>query len=298
MLRHVSLDSFTTHYKKLVEIRLNEAVRNLKTPQKLADSMLYSLEAGGKRIRPLLVFAVIEAFGKDPKLGLDAAAAIEMVHTYSLIHDDLPSMDDDDLRRGKPTNHKVFGEATAILAGDALLTCSFDLLADIPEQLVAPKAKISLIRGLSRAAGAEGMVGGQAADMEGEGKKLSLEELEYIHVNKTGKLLEYSILAGAEIASATDEQKESLTKYAYHIGLAFQIRDDILDLEGNEELIGKPVGSDAENHKSTYPALLTIAGAKRALKAHLDKAKQELLSTGVEASILLEITDLIGLRNY
>lgn len=293
----VPLESFAKKYKALVETRLREAVKQLETPGNLAEAMLYSLEAGGKRIRPLLLFAVIEAFGKDPKHGLDAAAAIEMVHTYSLIHDDLPSMDDDDLRRGKPTNHKVFGEATAILAGDALLTMSFKMLADIPDDSASAKVKLSLIKGLSTAAGAPGMVGGQVADMEGEGRQLTLDQLENIHINKTGKLLEYSIIAGAEIAGASDVQKEVLSKYAYHIGLAFQIRDDILDLEGTEEMIGKPVGSDTGNDKSTYPALLGIVGAKEALEMHLQRAKKSLASTGLNVELLSEITDLIGLRN-
>lgn len=294
----VSLELFTKKYKALVEERLREAVLAIETPENLAKSMLYSLEAGGKRIRPLLLFAVIEAFGKDPAIGRDAAAAIEMVHTYSLIHDDLPSMDDDDLRRGKPTNHKVFGEATAILSGDALLTHSFNLLAEMNDEDVPPAVKLSLIGGLSKAAGAAGMVGGQIADMEGESKQLTLEQLEYIHINKTGKLLEYSILAGAQIAGATEEQKETLVQFAYHIGLAFQIRDDILDLEGSEELIGKPVGSDTENEKSTYPALLGIEGAKEALANHLTKAKAALASMELEATVLAEIADLIGLRNH
>jgi len=297
-LHHVSLESFAKKYKTLLEERLRESVGRLDSPENLAKAMLYSLEAGGKRIRPLLLFAVIDAFGKDPELGLDAAAAVEMVHTYSLIHDDLPSMDDDDLRRGMLTNHKVFGEATAILAGDALLTLSFNMLADIPDEYASDKIKLSLIKGLSKAAGAVGMVGGQVADMEGENKQLSLEQLEYIHINKTGRLLEYSIIAGAEIAGATFEQKTVLSKFAYHIGLAFQIRDDILDLEGSEELIGKPVGSDTENHKSTYPALLGLAGAKEALDSHLHSAKEALASTNLEVSVLSEIADLIGLRNY
>ncbi|MBT2684427.1 polyprenyl synthetase family protein [Bacillus sp. ISL-37] len=294
----VSLDSFTQKYKTLVEERLKEVVGALETPENLAKAMLYSLQAGGKRIRPLLVFAVMDAFGKDPQDGLDAAAAIEMVHTYSLIHDDLPSMDDDDLRRGKPTNHKVFGEATAILAGDALLTLSFNMLADIPENAAPATVKLALIKGLSAAAGAPGMVGGQVADMEGENKELTLEQLEYIHINKTGKLLEYSIIAGAEIARATAEQKEVMSKFAYHIGLAFQIRDDILDLEGTEEMIGKPVGSDTANEKSTYPALLGLAGAKEALDYHLRSAKDSLSKSGLEVGILDQITDLIGLRNH
>ncbi|CAM3992368.1 polyprenyl synthetase family protein [Mesobacillus thioparans] len=294
----VSLESFTKKYKALLEERLRDAVGSLETPENLAKAMLYSLEAGGKRIRPLLVFAVIDAFGKDPIHGLEAAAAIEMVHTYSLIHDDLPSMDDDDLRRGKPTNHKVFGEATAILAGDALLTLSFNMIAEMPEESASDKVKMSLVSRLSTAAGAAGMVGGQVADMEGEHRELTLEQLEYIHIHKTGKLLEYSIIAGAEIAGATAVQKEILVRFAYHLGLAFQIRDDILDLEGTEEMIGKPVGSDTANEKSTYPALLGLDGAKQALQDHLSSAKNALASTGLQVDILTKITDLIGLRNH
>ena len=291
-----SLDQFINQYKPLVESRLKSAIADLEAPTALKDSMLYSLEAGGKRIRPLLLFATLEAFKCKPEIGLEAAAAIEMVHTYSLIHDDLPSMDDDDLRRGKPTNHKIYGEATAILAGDALLTHSFKMIGNMSAETASADTKLVLINKLSEASGAEGMVGGQVADMEGEGKQLSLEELQYIHINKTGRLLAYSVLAGAELAEANEQIKERLQTFAYHIGLAFQIRDDILDLEGTVEQIGKPVGSDTDNDKSTYPALLTLEGAKQALQNHIDHAKQELLTTNLNTSILEQITDLIGLR--
>ena len=260
--------------------------------------MLYSLEAGGKRIRPLLLFATLEAFEQNTKKGLLTAAAIEMIHTYSLIHDDLPSMDNDDLRRGKPTNHKVFGDAFAILAGDALLTYSFQLIADTPEDYADAKTKLELIKEMAKAAGAEGMVGGQVADIDGEDKELSLNELEYIHVHKTGKLLQYSVIAGALLAGANELTTKSLKEFAYHLGLAFQIRDDILDLEGTESEIGKPVGSDASNHKSTYPALLTIDGAKKALRTHIDQAKLKLSETGLNTQLLEEITDLIETRNH
>ncbi|WP_121613953.1 polyprenyl synthetase family protein [Mesobacillus foraminis] len=275
---------------------MREIVSQLEAPEILKESMLYSLEAGGKRIRPLLLFATLKAFGRAPEAGKDVAAAIEMVHTYSLIHDDLPSMDDDDLRRGKPTNHKVYGEATAILAGDALLTLSFNLLSQIPADIADANVKLSLVNMLSNAAGAEGMVGGQVSDMEGEGKNLSLEELEYIHINKTGRMLVYSVLAGAEIANADAETKTKLSNFAHHIGLAFQIRDDILDLEGTVDQIGKPVGSDTENEKSTYPSLLSLSGAKQELDRHIRAAKQALSSTGLDSILLNEITDLIGLR--
>jgi geranylgeranyl diphosphate synthase, type II len=291
------LDTFISHHKPLVENRLKSAVTQLEAPASLKSSMLYSLQAGGKRIRPLLLFATLKAFGYKPEMGIDTAAAIEMIHTYSLIHDDLPSMDDDDLRRGKPTNHKVYGEATAILAGDALLTLAFRMIGSISSEFANAEVKLALINTLSEAAGAEGMVGGQVADMEGEGKKLTLKELEYIHVNKTGRLFAYSVLAGAEIAQANQSVKEKLSEFAHHIGLAFQIRDDILDLEGTEEQIGKPVGSDTENEKSTYPSLLSLEGAKQALAEHISQAKQALSTTGLDTTLLEQITDLIGLRN-
>lgn len=296
MVQTETLDGFIRLYKPMLEKHLALAVNDIEAPEVLKKSMLYSLEAGGKRIRPLLLFATLKAFGFRPEDGLDVAAAIEMIHTYSLIHDDLPSMDDDDLRRGKPTNHKVFGEATAVLAGDALLTHSFKMIS-ASMRINDPNIKIALITQLSEAAGAEGMVGGQVGDMEGEGKKLSLKDLEAIHINKTGRLLSFSVLAGAEIAKADRQTKENLRTFAHHIGLAFQIRDDILDLEGTEEEIGKPVGSDMANEKNTYPSLLSLDGAKDALKSHMSEAKQALASTGLNTIVLEEITDLIGLRN-
>ncbi|WP_153123585.1 polyprenyl synthetase family protein [Peribacillus tepidiphilus] len=289
-----SFKEFTSFYKKRIDEKLVQYVNELTMPATLKKSMIYSLEAGGKRIRPLLLFAVLKSFQKDIEMGLPAACALEMIHTYSLIHDDLPSMDDDDLRRGKPTNHKVFGEAMAILAGDALLTYSFQILAEMKD--ISPEQRLSLITLIAKSAGAEGMVGGQTADMEGEGKQLTLEELEYIHKNKTGKLLSASVMAGAILAEANDEQKHHLERFAYHIGLAFQIRDDILDIEGNEEQIGKPVGSDEINNKSTYPSLLTLDGAKEKLREEMEAAKQHLENAHLEDPILFELMEFIGKR--
>jgi geranylgeranyl diphosphate synthase, type II len=282
----------------MLEEELRRCIQLLDAPITIKDSMQYSLEAGGKRIRPLLTFATLEAFNMNPLNGINVAVAIEMIHTYSLIHDDLPSMDDDDLRRGKPTNHRVFGEAMAILAGDALLTYSFQLISGMNNDITNEVNQLELVVELAKAAGPEGMVGGQVADMEAEGKNLTLNELEYIHIHKTGKLLSYSVLAGAIIANANEETKALLTRFAYHLGLAFQIQDDILDLEGDQELIGKPVGSDEFNHKSTYPGLLTLDGAKEALQFHIREAKLNLEKTGLNIGILLEITDLIATRNH
>lgn len=290
--------AFASTHKQLLEKELRDRVNQLTAPSVIKESMLYSLEAGGKRIRPLLLFATLSAFGENTRKGLQTAAAIEMIHTYSLIHDDLPSMDNDDLRRGKPTNHKVFGDAFAILAGDALLTYSFQLLAETPDEFADASTKLALIKELSKASGAEGMVGGQVADISGEEKDLSLSDLEYIHIHKTGKLLECSVVSGAILAGATEEQIKTLATFAYHLGLAFQIRDDILDLEGVEEVIGKRVGSDEINHKVTYPSLLSLEGAKKALHQHIELAKKQLKATKLNVDLLEAITDLIETRDH
>ncbi len=294
----MDLAAFTNRYKSLLDHELYKLVEKLDAPSILKESMIYSLKAGGKRIRPLLLFATLAAFGQDPEKGLLAAAAIEMIHTYSLIHDDLPCMDDDDLRRGKPTNHKVFGEAVATLAGDALLTYSFEVMCQIPDQFTSSETKLRLVAELAKAAGTEGMVGGQVADMEAEGKILTLEELEYVHIHKTGRLLRFSVLAGAILADANQEEMDDLSAFAYHLGLAFQIQDDILDLIGDQQLIGKPVGSDTANHKNTYPALLTLEGAKDVLMQQIELAKENLIKTNLNTKLLLEITDLVAARDH
>ncbi|MCM3724532.1 polyprenyl synthetase family protein [Neobacillus cucumis] len=292
------LDAFRKEYQQLLNRELRALVEKLDAPSVIKDSMIYSLEAGGKRIRPLLLFATLDAFGIDPKKGIPAAAAIEMIHTYSLIHDDLPSMDNDDLRRGKPTNHKVFGDAIAILAGDALLTYSFEVINMLSEDFAPPTVKTKLVIEMAKAAGAEGMVGGQVADMEGENKILSLDELEYIHIHKTGKLLKFSVVAGAIMAHANESLLQNLSSFAHHLGLAFQIQDDILDLVGNQQIIGKPVGSDTVNHKSTYPQLLSLEGARAALQKQIMLSKEYLKKTELNTIFLNEITDLVASRDH
>ena len=289
---------FAKTHKQLLEDELQTLIERLDAPPVIKEAMYYSLSAGGKRIRPLLLFATMDAFGKDPKRGLLAAAAIEMIHTYSLIHDDLPSMDNDDLRRGKPTNHKVFGDAIATLAGDALLTFSFEVMGKIPNEFASPETKVKLMVEMAKAAGTEGMVGGQVADMEGEGKTVTIEELEYIHVHKTGKILSFCVTAGALLSGADSKQLDNLALFAHHLGLAFQIQDDILDIEGSEELIGKPVGSDRDNQKSTYPLLLSMEGAKNALAEHIQTAKHYLANTNLKSTILNEITELVATRDH
>ncbi len=292
----VDLKEFQQQHGELITNHMVETVDSLSMPSNLKRAIIYSLQAGGKRIRPILLLATIKAFNKDPLLGLNTASALEMIHTYSLIHDDLPSMDDDDLRRGKPTNHKMFGEAMAILAGDGLLTYSFQLVAE--DKGLTNDNKIRLIGLLAKCAGPEGMVGGQVADIEGENKKLTVRELESIHEHKTGKLLMFSVLAGGIISEAPEEQLQLLEQFAYHIGLAFQIQDDILDIEGSEEIIGKPVGSDESKRKSTYPSLLTIGGAKEKLQFHLKEALSSLDQMTIDSSLLSEIAQLIVARNH
>ncbi|MDQ0213821.1 geranylgeranyl diphosphate synthase type II [Oikeobacillus pervagus] len=288
------LKLFMKEYNEQLQNELKNYISTLNAPEILKSAMDYSLQAGGKRIRPILLFATLQAFHQDPKKGLETALALEMIHTYSLIHDDLPSMDDDDLRRGKPTNHKVFGEGYAILAGDALLTYAFQIIAQTPHY--EDHLKVKLIEWLAKGAGPEGMVGGQVADIEGETKNLTLEELQNVHKNKTGKLLAYGILAGAMIAEATAQQLEILQQFASHLGIAFQIKDDILDVEGDEAKIGKKVGSDSAKDKSTYPSLLSLDGAKEKLQYHIQEATKALNKTGLETDLLQEMVTLIATR--
>ncbi len=290
------LNDFMERHKEILNKELEDCISRLDAPSILKNAMAYSLEAGGKRIRPLLLFAVLDSFGKKSEAGLATSVALEMIHTYSLVHDDLPSMDNDDLRRGKPTNHKVFGEAMAILAGDGLLTYSFQLIADDQHLLAGQKAELLSL--LSKCAGPEGMVAGQVADMEGENKELGISELEYIHIHKTGKLLTFSVLAGAIIGGADSRQLDFFKQFSHHLGLSFQISDDILDVTGDEEVMGKPVGSDTGRHKSTYPSVLTLEGAKEHLFFHIKEAKKALDQTNVNTAILSQITDLIAERTH
>ena len=225
-------------------------------PAPIHDAMRYSLFAGGKRIRPALAIAACDAVGGDRKYIWPFAAALEFVHTYTLIHDDLPALDDDDLRRGKPTCHKKFGEANAILAGDALLTLAFEVMTD--RKLfdgVEAKTLLDVTSSTASAIGSEGTIGGQVIDLAMEGKEPDVAALEYIHTHKTGKLIVAAIAGGARLGGGSDEQVEALTSYGKNIGLAFQVADDILDIEGDEDELGKTIGSDSNSKKLTYPAL-------------------------------------------
>ena len=231
-------------------------------PASLHGAMRYSVFAGGKRVRPVLMLAACETVGGALEEALPAACAMEMIHTYSLIHDDLPAMDDDDFRRGNPTNHKVYGEATAILAGDALLTEAFILLSRGEEGGDAA-ARLRVIGEIAHASGSRGMVGGQVVDMESEGKgEIDLATLSYIHTHKTGALIRASVRAGAILGGASAQGLDALTRYGDAIGLAFQIADDILDVEGTTEELGKDAGSDQARGKATYPALVGLEASK------------------------------------
>lgn len=286
------------HHKRKLDDLLIEKISHLQAPKILQEAMIYSLQAGGKRLRPILLFATLEAFQVKSEVGLPVACALEMLHTYSLIHDDLPSMDDDALRRGKPTNHIVYGEANAILAGDALLTYSFEIIASQTDPRVTDEMKVELIRLLAQSAGAEGMVGGQVEDLINENNpNLTLQQLQEIHANKTGKLLSYPIMAAGILANATEEQQRYLAAFAEHIGIAFQIKDDILDVEGDADKMGKPVGSDTDNQKSTYPKLLTIPGAKEKLSDHIDQALENLYQANINHDRLEELTMFIMHRD-
>lgn len=288
------LAQYIAKHKTPFETYMLSLIQREQIPAHLKESMLYSLSVGGKRLRPILLFAVLETLGVDPKKGYQTASALEMIHTYSLIHDDLPAMDNDDLRRGKPTNHIVFGEATAILAGDSLLTHAFQVLCCDEELTVNQRLK--LISMLSEAAGPIGMVAGQMLDMEAENTSITLEQLKEIHANKTGRLIEFSVISGAIIAESSDEVIELLRQFSKHIGLAFQIKDDILDIEGDCELIGKKVGSDLENGKSTYVSLTSLEVAKTMLDDEIRQAQEILDRLPNNTSILAAITNYIKER--
>lgn len=257
-------------------------------PASLLEAVRYSLFAGGKRLRPALALGAAEVVSGDDTVALPVACALEMIHTYSLIHDDLPAMDDDDLRRGLPTCHIKYGEATAILAGDALLTMAFDAAAET--------GSTAIIQALARAAGAGGMVGGQQMDLEGEGMQLDLEALQQIHGAKTGALIEASLRCGAMAAGGSSAQVDALSIYGTYLGLAFQITDDILDVTGAEAVIGKPVGSDESRNKSTYPALLGLEESRRLAGEAVAAALIALAGFGDEAENLRNLAHFVADR--
>jgi len=260
-----------------INVALEKILHASIPSEQIVEAMKYSLMAGGKRIRPVLCLAAAEAVGGKSQTVLPAACALEMVHTYSLIHDDLPAMDNDDLRRGKPTCHIAFDEATAILAGDALLTLAFEVLSSVQftdENQASGWLKVIHI--ISTAAGYRGMIRGQMLDMAAEGQHLTVAELKSMHALKTGALIEASLLCGALLAGARKRQMDILKTYAHSIGLAFQVTDDILNVEGNPKIMGKAVGTDELREKSTYPAILGLERSRQFAKDLVDEALQAL----------------------
>ncbi len=262
---------------------------------RLAESMKYSLMAGGKRLRPILLMAAADAVGGRGEDYLPSACAMEMIHTYSLIHDDLPAMDNDDYRRGMLTNHKVYGAGLATLAGDALLTLAFEVLTR--QEGVSPETQVRVMREFCEGAGPNGMVGGQALDLAAEGKPIDRETLRRMHMAKTGALFRASVRAGAILAGADEAELAALTEYSEAFGLTFQITDDILDVTGDEATIGKPVGSDERNHKSTYVTLTSLDEAKRLAREAADKAHAALAPLGEKAAFLDELAEFLVTRD-
>ena len=290
--------NYLDEHKKLIESSIDSYLAELTYPEVIAEGMKYAILNGGKRLRPILLFMTLDILGKDKTKGIASGVGIEMIHSYSLVHDDLPALDNDDFRRGKLTTHKKFGEAEGILIGDALLTHAFYILTARNSHL-APEQIVEIVKLTSSYAGINGMIGGQMMDIASEGKRIDIETLKYIHSNKTGKLIKLPVEIGCVIGEATPEEKETLIKFSELIGLAFQIKDDILDIEGDFLTLGKPVGSDQELEKSTYPALIGLNESKELLKNTIEEAKSILIERfGEEKSaILLKLADYIGNRN-
>jgi geranylgeranyl diphosphate synthase type II len=289
--------------RKLAEQALKDMLpAGWRVPERLGEAVRYSLDAGGKRLRPILTLAAAECVAGDAGARMKAlpfAAAVEMVHTYSLIHDDLPAMDNDDFRRGRPTNHKVFGEAMAILAGDGLLTHAFYVAAQAASLGVPAARTVTVVSELARFAGLPGMVGGQADDMLGEQGITSLEELENIHLHETSDLIVFSTRAGGHASEANERQLEALGLFGRNVGLAFQIQDDILDVTGDETKLGKPLKSDERQGKVTYPYLIGLDESRRRVARLTDEAIAAVASAGLaDAEPLIRIANVMMRRDH
>ncbi|MEM5787498.1 MAG: polyprenyl synthetase family protein [Syntrophobacteraceae bacterium] len=282
-----NLKSYLAQRKQMIDAALEKTFPLAAGLQKkVIEAARYSLFAGGKRLRPILCLAAADVAGGSLDPIIPAACALEMIHTYSLIHDDLPAMDNDDFRRGVPTNHKVFGEATAVLAGDALLTEAFEFLASCADYGIEPGRVLQVIRIAVKASGYRGMIGGQVIDLECENRKVDLATVEYMHIHKTGALLSSSLEIGAILGGGDEALVKSMRDFGHHLGLAFQITDDLLDVEGDATLMGKQPGSDAAKKKMTYPALLGLVQSKEAAAEHVDRALDALGSFGESAEPL------------
>lgn len=279
-------------YIKIIDDKLDQYLAPKDNPQGIIyEAMRYSVFAGGKRLRPVLMLLTCEMCGGDINEVLPFACALEMIHTYSLIHDDLPAMDNDDLRRGKPTSHKQFDEATAILAGDALLNKAFEVVSQYDGQ--NPDRAMKAINILAVSSGTEGMIGGQIVDMHSEGREITLDELRYLHLNKTGAIIRSACKIGAVMSGADGDKIKAADEFAENLGIAFQIQDDILDVTGTEAELGKPIGSDAEEGKNTYVSLLGLKRSEEMSEEYSKKAKQALDIFGEKANTLKELTDYL-----
>ncbi|NME08034.1 polyprenyl synthetase family protein [Paraclostridium bifermentans] len=282
-----------------IEDLLNEYMPKVEGYQKtIFDSMNYSLKAGGKRLRPILTLEACKLVGGNEKDAYPFAVAIEMIHTYSLIHDDLPALDNDDLRRGRKTNHKVYGEAMAILAGDGLLNYAYEIMLRESLSKGEPEKYLKAINEIAKASGIYGMIGGQVVDIESEGKSIDMEKLDFIHMNKTAAIIIGCMRAGAIIGGASEEELENVTKYAKNIGLSFQIVDDILDIVGDESKLGKKVGSDIDNEKSTYPSLIGLEKSKETANKLIAEAKMSIDYINKDSDFLNNLADYIVDREY
>lgn len=292
-----NLAAYLKERQKLCDTALDQAIPIIY-PEKIYEAMRYSLLAGGKRVRPILCLATCEMIGGTIEMAMPTACAVEMIHTMSLIHDDLPAMDNDDYRRGKLTNHKVYGEDVAILAGDGLLALAFEFVAIETPQSVKRELVLQVIARLGRALGAAGLVGGQVVDLESEGKSdISLETLNFIHEHKTAALLEACVVCGGIIAGASPEDVQRLTRYAQNIGLAFQIIDDILDITSTQEQLGKTAGKDQKAQKVTYPSLWGLEESRSKAQELVKAACAELEPFGERAKSLQAIAHFIISRN-
>jgi len=291
----MDITSYLSGKKDIVDKTLEKLVPSAKIfPSSVHEAMRYSLFAGGKRVRPILAIAAAEALGAKTAGLMPIAGTLELIHTYSLIHDDLPAMDNDDFRRGRPTCHKVYGEAIAILAGDGLLNLAFEVLSE-PRQLksVPPNRLLAIIREIATASGVSGMVGGQVVDMESEGRDIDFPTLEYIHTHKTGAFIRASVRVGSLYARAGKRQLKALTRYGEMVGLAFQIADDILDITGKQEEIGKDVGSDIKKGKKTFPSFYGLGESRRRAVEVVDKAVTALKDFDRKADPLRELAKYI-----
>ncbi|MCC3867277.1 polyprenyl synthetase family protein [Terrisporobacter mayombei] len=292
-------------FKDVLKEKINyiEALLNEYMPkeegyqQTIMQAMNYSLKAGGKRLRPILTLESCKIVGGKEEDAIPFAVAIEMIHTYSLIHDDLPALDNDDIRRGKPTNHKVFGESMATLAGDALLNYAFEVMLSSSIDKKDSNKYLKAINEIAKHAGIYGMIGGQVVDVESENKIIDKDKLDFIHLNKTAAMIIGCMRAGAIIGGASEEELEKVTKYGKNIGLSFQIVDDILDITGDEAKLGKPIGSDIENHKSTYPSLLGLEKSRKIARQLIEEGKSSIDGLSSEIDFLNQLGDYIISRD-